>query len=98
VEAIRGSGARFVFLALPHGVATEFARPLVEAGLRVIDLSADFRIKDSAVYEEFYGEAHHAPELAKLSVYGLPEIYREQIRRRNSSRRRAAIRQARSCR
>ncbi|HEX8311447.1 MAG TPA: N-acetyl-gamma-glutamyl-phosphate reductase [Chthoniobacteraceae bacterium] len=80
VEAIIGSGARFVFLALPHGVATEFAKPLVGAGLRVIDLSADFRIKDSSVYEEFYGEAHHAPELATLSVYGLPEIYREQIR------------------
>ena len=49
------------------------------AGVRVIDLSADFRIKDVAVYEEFYGEKHHAPELAERSVYGLPEIYREKI-------------------
>jgi len=80
IEAITASGARFVFLALPHGVATEFARPLVEGGLRVLDLSADFRIKDAAVYEEFYGEKHHAPELASRSVYGLPEVYREQIR------------------
>ncbi len=80
VEAIIGSGARVVFLALPHGVAAEFAQPLVGAGLRVIDLSADFRIKETAVYEEFYGEAHHAPELAALSVYGMPEIYREAIR------------------
>ncbi len=80
VEKIIATGARFVFLALPHGVATEFARPLVAAGLRVIDLSADFRIKDVAVYEEFYGEAHHAPELAAMSVYGLPEIYREKIK------------------
>lgn len=80
VAKIVATGARFVFLALPHGVATEYARPLVAAGLRVIDLSADFRIKDVAVYEEFYGEAHHAPELAALSVYGLPEIYREQIK------------------
>jgi len=72
-------GARTVFLALPHGVAAQYARPLVAAGLRVIDLSADFRIKDPAVYEEFYGEAPHAPELAASSVYGLPEIYREQI-------------------
>jgi N-acetyl-gamma-glutamyl-phosphate reductase len=79
-EAIVASGATFVFLALPHGVATEYAKPLVEAGLRVLDLSADFRIKDSTVYEEFYGEKHHAPELATMSVYGLPEIYREQIR------------------
>jgi N-acetyl-gamma-glutamyl-phosphate reductase len=80
VDKIVASGARFVFLALPHGVAAEFARPLVAAGLRVIDLSADFRIKDPAVYEEFYGEPPHAPELAAISVYGLPEIYREQIR------------------
>jgi N-acetyl-gamma-glutamyl-phosphate reductase len=79
-EAILQSGARFVFLALPHGVATEFAKPLVAAGLRVLDLSADFRTKDSAVYEEFYGEKHHAPELAAMSVYGLPERYRAKIR------------------
>jgi N-acetyl-gamma-glutamyl-phosphate reductase len=80
VDKIVASGAKFVFLALPHGVAAEFAKPLVAAGLRVIDLSADFRIKDPAVYEEFYGEAPHAPELSAVSVYGLPEIYREQIR------------------
>lgn len=77
---IAATGARIVFLALPHGVASEYARPLIEAGLRVIDLSADFRIKDLAAYQEFYGEGHHAPELAAMSVYGLPEIYRESIR------------------
>ncbi len=80
VEAIVRTGAEFVFLALPHGVATEFAQPLLKAGVRVIDLSADFRIKDVAVYEEYYGEKHRAPDLAASSVYGLPEIYREQIR------------------
>jgi len=80
IEAISATGAKFVFLALPHGVATEFARPLVAAGLRVLDLSADFRIKDVSVYKEYYGEDHLAPELAALSVYGLPEIYREEIR------------------
>src|SRR5882757_5672744 len=80
VEKIIATGARYVFLALPHGVAAEYAKPFVAKGLRVIDLSADFRIKDPAVYEEFYGEASHAPELAAISVYGLPEIYREQIR------------------
>ena len=80
VPKIVATGAKFVFLALPHGVAAEYARPLVAEGLRVIDLSADFRIKDPAVYEEFYGEAPHAPELSAISVYGLPEIYREQIR------------------
>ncbi|TCO94124.1 N-acetyl-gamma-glutamyl-phosphate reductase [Chthoniobacter flavus] len=80
VDKIVATGARTVFLALPHGVAAEYAKPLVDAKLRVIDLSADFRIKDAAVYQEFYGEAAHAPELAAISVYGLPEIYREQIR------------------
>src|SRR5687768_4305480 len=80
MEALAATGAQVAFLALPHGVATEFARPLLSAGFRVIDLSADFRIKDVAVYEEFYGEKHHAPELAASSVYGLAEIYREQIR------------------
>jgi N-acetyl-gamma-glutamyl-phosphate reductase len=80
VSAIVGSGAKFAFLALPHGVAHEFAGPLLEAGLRVIDLSADFRIKDVSVYAEFYGESHHAPELARSSVYGLVEVYREAVR------------------
>ena len=69
-----------VFLALPHGVAAEFAVPLVKNGCRVIDLSADFRVKDAAVYQEFYGDDHPAPDLLGQSVYGLPEIYREKIR------------------
>lgn len=80
VEKLIATGAKIVFLALPHGVASEYARPLVAAGLKVIDLSADFRIKDLAVYQEYYGEAHHAPELAAMSVYGLPEHYREKIK------------------
>jgi N-acetyl-gamma-glutamyl-phosphate reductase len=80
VDEIVRTGARVVFLALPHGVAAEFAAPLVKAGLRVLDLSADFRIKNLATYAEFYGGTHHAPELAAISVYGLPEIYREKIR------------------
>jgi len=78
-KAIVDSGARFVFLALPHGLAAEFARPLLTPGLRVIDLSADFRLKDEAIYKEFYGHDHPAPELLARSVYGLPEIYRDQI-------------------
>ena len=98
VEKIVATGARFVFLALPHGVATEFARPLVAAGLRVIDLSADFRIKDVAVYQEFYGEEHHAPELAALSVYGMPELYREKIKTAQLVASPAVTRRALSCR
>ncbi len=74
------SGSSIAILALPHGLAHEYALPLLEAGLRVIDLSADFRLKDAAVYEEFYGHPHPAPALLGKSVYGMPEIYREAIR------------------
>ncbi len=73
------SGAEFFFLALPHGLAAEFARPLVEAGKRVVDLSADFRLRDAAVYREFYGQDHEAPELLAEAVFGLPEIHREEV-------------------
>jgi len=57
----------------------EFAGPLLEAGARVIDLSADFRIKDPATYREFYAHEHAAPNLLNDAVYGLPEIYRDKI-------------------
>jgi N-acetyl-gamma-glutamyl-phosphate reductase len=72
--------AEIVFLALPHGVAAEFAVPLTQAGCIVIDLSADFRLKSAEVYKEFYVHDHPAPELLKKSVYGLPEINRKQIK------------------
>ena len=73
-------GVEFAFLALPHGVAFEFAVPLLERGIKVIDLSADFRVKDAEVYQQFYKHEHRAPELLKKSVYGLPEVYRDEIR------------------
>ena len=72
--------AQVVFLALPHGVAAEFAAPLLELGCQVIDLSADFRVKSAAVYKEFYGHDHPAPELLPKAVYGLPEVYRAEIK------------------
>ena len=72
--------AEIVFLALPHGVAAEFAVPLMQSGCLVIDLSADFRLKSADVYKEFYTHDHPAPELLKKSVYGLPEIYRKEIK------------------
>ena len=72
--------AEVVFLALPHGVAAEFAVPLLQQGRQVIDLSADFRVKDPAVYKEFYAHDHPAPELLAKSVYGLPEIYRGSLK------------------
>ncbi|MCI0541329.1 MAG: N-acetyl-gamma-glutamyl-phosphate reductase, partial [Verrucomicrobiales bacterium] len=55
--------AEIVFLALPHGVAAEFAVPLLRAGSIVIDLSADFRLKSAETYKEFYGHDHPAPDL-----------------------------------
>jgi N-acetyl-gamma-glutamyl-phosphate reductase len=73
--------AQVVFLALPHGVAAEFAVPLLEAGCVVIDLSADFRLKSAAVYKDFYGHDHPAPGLLAKSVYGLPEVYRAEIKK-----------------
>ena len=72
--------AEIVFLALPHGVAAEFAVPLLHAGCIVIDLSADFRLKSAETYKEFYAHDHPAPELLKKAVYGLPEIYRNEIK------------------
>ncbi|WP_269522959.1 N-acetyl-gamma-glutamyl-phosphate reductase [Coraliomargarita parva] len=62
------------FLALPHGVATEFAKPLYEAGKTVIDLSADFRLNNPATYESYYGHPHPAPELLKAAPYVIPEL------------------------
>jgi len=72
--------ADIAVLALPHGVAADFAVPLLEAGVRVIDISADFRLKDAAVYEQYYSREHPAPELLDEAVYGLPERYRIDIK------------------
>jgi N-acetyl-gamma-glutamyl-phosphate reductase len=79
VESILATGAKIVFLALPHGVSAEFAVPLVAAGIRVIDLSADFRLRDVSIYEDFYAHKHPAPELSEKAVYGLPEIRRAEL-------------------
>jgi N-acetyl-gamma-glutamyl-phosphate reductase len=73
--------ADIVFLALPHGVAAEYAVPLLNAGCVVIDLSADFRLKSAEIYKDFYAHEHPAPDLLKKSVYGLPEIYRDEIKK-----------------
>jgi N-acetyl-gamma-glutamyl-phosphate reductase len=73
--------AEVVFLALPHGVAAEYALPLIAAGCVVIDLSADFRLKSADIYRDFYAHDHPAPDLLKKAVYGLPEIHREEIKK-----------------
>lgn len=72
--------ADIAFLALPHGLANEFAAPLLERNLKVIDISADFRLHDAQIYAKYYKDQHPAPELLNKAVYGLPEVYREQIR------------------
>jgi N-acetyl-gamma-glutamyl-phosphate reductase len=72
--------AQIIFLALPHGVSAEFAVPLLQLGCQVIDLSADFRLRDAAVYKDFYAHDHPAPELLATAVYGLPEVYRSAIK------------------
>lgn len=70
-----------VFFATPNGIAMQQTRILLDAGVRVIDLAADFRIKDIAVWEKWYGMTHAAPELVAEAVYGLPEVNREAIRK-----------------
>lgn len=69
-----------VFFATPNGIAMKQAAELVAAGVRIIDLAADFRIRDVAEWEKWYGMTHAAPELVAEAVYGLPETSREQIR------------------
>eukprot|EP00245_Coleochaete_scutata_P008476 TRINITY_DN258_c0_g1_i1.p1 TRINITY_DN258_c0_g1~~TRINITY_DN258_c0_g1_i1.p1 ORF type:complete len:422 (+),score=87.00 TRINITY_DN258_c0_g1_i1:119-1384(+) len=68
-----------VFCCLPHGTTQEIIAAL-PSKLKVVDLSADFRLRDVKVYEEWYNGAHRAPELQKEAVYGLTELYREQVR------------------
>ncbi|MDR0565122.1 MAG: N-acetyl-gamma-glutamyl-phosphate reductase [Azoarcus sp.] len=70
-----------VFFATPNGIAMKQAAALVADGVRVIDLAADFRLRDVAEWEKWYGMTHAAPELVAEAVYGLPEINREQIRK-----------------
>ena len=62
------------FLALPHGVAVEYAQPLIAAGKRVLDLSADFRLRDLGLYKKYYGHDHPAPALAAAARYVVPEL------------------------
>jgi N-acetyl-gamma-glutamyl-phosphate reductase len=70
-----------VFFATPNGVAMQEARALVDAGVRIVDLAADFRIRDVAVWEQWYKMKHACPELVSEAVYALPEVNREQIRK-----------------
>ena len=70
-----------VFFATPHGVAMAQARELLEAGVRIIDLAADFRLRDIAQFERWYKMPHACPDLLEEAVYGIPEVNREAIRK-----------------
>lgn len=69
----------FVFSAMPHKASAEMVEPLVKHGLKVIDVSADFRLKDPREYEVWYGAPHPCPQLLASAVYGLPELHRAEI-------------------
>ena len=75
------TGCDVVFSATPNGVAMTHARELLKSGVKLIDLAADFRLKDPAMWEKWYGVPHACPELLAEAVYGLPEVNREKIRK-----------------
>ena len=76
----RLSQCDIVFFATPHGVAMDMGPALIKAGVKIIDLAADFRLKDTAVFEHWYKMPHTAQDLLAEAVYGLPEVNREAIR------------------
>jgi N-acetyl-gamma-glutamyl-phosphate reductase len=78
-----GAGLDVIFCALPHATTQKVIKQIFTAapGSKVIDLSADFRLADIASYARWYGHEHHAPELQRQAIYGLVEIYRDEIKR-----------------
>ncbi|MBP6125048.1 MAG: N-acetyl-gamma-glutamyl-phosphate reductase [Leptotrichiaceae bacterium] len=70
-----------LFLALPHGMSEKLTKEAVENNVKVIDLGADFRLDDSTIYEKWYKVKHEFPNINKSAIYGLPEIYKEEIRK-----------------
>jgi len=79
-DAQRLSACDLVFFATPNGVAMSMALPLLAAGVRIIDLAADFRLKDAAEWERWYQVPHACPELLHEAIYGLPELNRAKIK------------------
>jgi N-acetyl-gamma-glutamyl-phosphate reductase len=78
-----GAGLDLIFCALPHATTQKVISQVFAAlpAIKVVDLSADFRLADTSAYARWYGHEHHAPELQKQAVYGLVEVYRDQVRR-----------------
>jgi N-acetyl-gamma-glutamyl-phosphate reductase len=73
------SGIDLVFLGLPHGASQGIVPQLIDHGVTIVDLAADFRLKDPALYPVWYAEAHAAPELLGRFAYGLPELFRDEL-------------------
>ncbi|HWA47576.1 MAG TPA: N-acetyl-gamma-glutamyl-phosphate reductase [Dongiaceae bacterium] len=80
IDEVDWNGVDFVFCGLPHGLTQEVIAKLPRH-LRIVDLSADFRLSDIAAYAQWYGHEHHAPDLQKEAVYGLTEIHRDKVRK-----------------
>jgi N-acetyl-gamma-glutamyl-phosphate reductase len=78
-DTVEAAECDLVFFATPNGTAMRQAPGLLNRGIKVVDLSADFRLRDVAVWEQWYGMQHSSPEWIEKAVYGLPEMYREAI-------------------
>ncbi|MBY0459521.1 MAG: N-acetyl-gamma-glutamyl-phosphate reductase [Gemmataceae bacterium] len=78
-DALQAKGVQVAFGCLPHGTSMESIPPLLERDIRVIDLSADYRLRDASVYQEWYKETHHDAANLAHAVYGLPEVYGDKI-------------------
>jgi N-acetyl-gamma-glutamyl-phosphate reductase len=78
IEDVDFRGVDLVFCALPHATSQSVIK-MLPSDLKVVDLSADFRLRDTAAYEKWYGKPHDAPELQRIAVYGLTEFYRDEI-------------------
>lgn len=70
-----------MFLAVPHGASQELVKQFHESGIKLIDMSADFRLRDRGLYPEWYGWEHSCPEFLEMFVYGLPELHREELKK-----------------
>jgi N-acetyl-gamma-glutamyl-phosphate reductase len=79
-DSLKAKCVQVAFGCLPHGTSMEAVPPLLDRGIRVIDLSADFRLRDAKVYEEWYKETHHDTKNLAHAVYGLPELFGDSIK------------------
>ena len=78
-DSAEADGLDLVFLAMPHGASQHLVPSLLERNGTVVDLAADFRLADAALYPEWYGEEHHHPHLLADAVYGIPELFKESL-------------------